>query len=498
MAVRIHFVICWMLGAVLSAGTVQIIHTSDLHACLTGAEGRPSPWLQLATVIGQLRRQAGDQSTIHIDTGDTMQGTLIGTLTRGLAPLRALQAMKCDAWIPGNHDFDFGPQAFAEGATMLSSIIICGNLQPANGVLPSWPSWKLFERGGCRVAVIGSTASYLRHWFLQELSNAYLVDTARAQLRRVLPEVLKANPEVIVLALHQGWVVNDRRGVNEVAQIAEEFPEIDLILGGHTHRAIPGRQIGPHAWYMQPPPHGQALAVAEVVCDDASRRVRSITSRLIYPDAQTAEDGMVRRALAGDLAVAEKYEKSVVAPAPGRTISATGRPGQSNAMSQLFCAAIRHATGAEVVMHGVLSSASLPAGRPVTGKMLFDVVPYDNTMVTCQVTAAQLEAIIAEQWRMRKSYTYCGLYNACATIAADGGAHLQSVNGAPPDSARRYLLALNSFTAAGGGRYPVLEEILSRPECSFKNTGRLTRDALQEYLKLHPGLVVTPEKYLVN
>ncbi len=496
---RLLFALLVLCTLSLRAATVRIIQTSDLHACLTasGKNNAKSPLLQIGTIIDQCRSDAGGaQNCLYIDTGDTMQGTLIGTLTRGQAPLRALLAMQCDAWIPGNHDFDFGPAAFADAAKLTQSILICGNLFPMQEP-PHWSAWRMFERNGVRIALIGSTASYLQHWFLPNLAEHYRVISTRDQLRRVLPEIMNAKPDAIILAVHQGWVANDARGVNEVMAISQEFPEIDLILGAHTHRPFPGQRIGAHTWYVQPPPHGEAVAIADLECDTNAHRVKAITSKLIYTDAQIAESAALRQALAEDFARAAQFEQSVIAPATGQTIDASGRPGENNAMSQLFCAAMQAECHADVVLHGALSRSTLPANVPVTGKMLFDVVPYDNTIVTCRVTASELEAIITEQWSKRKVYTYCGLYNADAEIDAAGNAHIKRVNGAAPVSTEhRYLLALNSFTAAGSGRYPVLESILARPESAMNNTGILTRDAMRNYLNAHPHLVITPQQFL--
>ena len=485
-------------GFALYANTVRIIQTSDLHACLTAGEaGQKSPLLQLGTLIAQSRAEVGSGNCLYIDTGDTMQGTLIGTLSRGQAPLRALLALQCDAWIPGNHDFDFGPEAFADTTRMMQNTLLCGNLF-AMKEPTSWSGWRLFERNGVRIALIGSTASYLQHWFLPNLAKHYRVCSTREQLRRVLPEVMQTKPDAIVLAVHQGWVANDARGVNEVAAISQEFPEIDLILGAHTHRPFPGQRIGSHTWYVQPPPHGEAVAIIDIACDTKAHRVTEITSRLRYPERNTPEDASLREALSDDFARAAQFEQSVIAPPVGKSIDSGGRPGENNAMSQLFCAAIQAESQADVVLHGALSRTNLPADVPITGKMLFALVPYDNTIVTCRVSATDLEAIISEQWSKRKIYTYCGLYNAEAEIDAAGNAHLKRIAGAPVEQERRYLLALNSFTAAGSGRYPVLEAILARPESEMHNTGVLTRDALRNYLNANPHLVITPQRFLTH
>jgi len=63
------------------------------------------------------------------------------------------------------------------------------------------------------------------------------------------------------------------------------------------------------------------------------------------------------------------------------------------------------------------------------------------------------------------------------TFDSEGKAH---VSGLGPG---RHSIAMNSFTAAGGGRYVRLARLLKRPESQTRDTGLSTRDAMRNYLK---------------
>ena len=111
---------------------VRILQTSDLHGNLLGDGISPTTVLQLASVVRQASAEAEGGRAILIDTGDTIQGSLASRLSNGEAMAVFVAALGYDAWIPGNHDFDFGGDVFLRTALALRKIVLCGNLSPAS------------------------------------------------------------------------------------------------------------------------------------------------------------------------------------------------------------------------------------------------------------------------------------------------------------------------------------------------------------------------------
>ena len=457
---------------------VHVIHTSDLHAHLE-ADEETAGMLRMAAAIGRIRQEAGPENVLFIDTGDTVQGTMAGALTKGLLPLQALTAMGCDAWIPGNHEFDFGFARFAELAEFMRPLIVCGNLHPLAADAKPYVGWKTFERNGVRIAVIGMTASYVKNWFNGDLSSLFRVELAMAALERLMPEIVAAKPDAIILAIHQGWTTpqQDPRGVNEVAAIAAKYPEIDLILGGHTHRPFPGTPIGAGAWYIQPGSAAQYFGHIRLHCDTKAHKVARVESVLVASDKEANADAELTQALAPQLAALKEKADEIIVPTLPMDITAEGLPGRDNAMALAFCKALCQTAGTELALHGALSKKALKAGEPVTERDLFQIVPYENSIVVAHLTQEELEEILTEHWTYRKHYTYCGFYGADVTFDSEGKAH---VSGLGPG---RHSIAMNSFTAAGGGRYVRLARLLKRPESQTRDTDLSTRDAMRNYLK---------------
>ena len=478
---------------------IRILHTSDLHANLSGDSQAPDGLLPLATLLEERRKAVPPGTCLLVDTGDSVQGSLEGTLSRGMAMIPWLESLSYDAWIPGNHDFDFGPEAFLEIARALSPRLLCGNLRLLSPTpdFPQgeFPGWRLFTLGEAKVALIGMTASFLPHWF-PEFSRHFQVESARQALARLMPQILARQPDLIVLALHQGWMEQDPRGVNEVRELARDFPEIDLILGGHTHRLFPGRAGIDGPWYVQPGAHGQYFAQVDAVVDPRHHRLLRLESQLVEVTQETPPHPAAAQAVAPWQEQAQAYARQTLAPPLPRLLSFRGRPGVDCPLSELFCQALAEAAQCPLALHGILAKEEIPAGVPLTGARLFSLVPYENSLVVCQVTAEELGRILQEQWAIRNTSGACGIWGAEVILSPQGARVLSLGEDTPPVPGKRYGLVMNSHTAAGSGRTPVLQEILAQPASQMRDTGISSRDAVLQWFLRHPGICPEPRKWL--
>lgn len=468
---------------------VQILHTTDIHSTFVRETEGGSSFLQLATLIDMQRERVGAERTLLIDTGDTCQGSFVASMSKGEAAISVIQAMKYDVWVPGNHEFDFGVPQFWKYVEALRPILLCGNLHPLEESRETFAEWRIFERGGARIAVIGATASYLPQWNLGEFTREFRVELAADMLGRIMKDVLASKPDMIVLAVHQGYTPGvDVRGVNEIQVIAQRYPEIDLILGGHTHFEISGKKMGPNSWLVQPGSGGACFGVVTATVDTDKHQVEEIQSYLQFnTKAELLEYQPARQAVGTWLDDAEQLAGEVICKALEYDISPAGRPGENCSAAELLAKAIMAADSAEIGLHGVLSSKVLAGGKPVTRRDVFQFVPYDNEIVEIWVTPDELAEIAAEQWVNRKHYSYCGIYGAKVKVQGKSDGVAAEVIGigpdnAPPVAGRRYKMVLNNHTAAGSGRFTRLREIVDSPEAKCRRTGIMVRDAVMQYL----------------
>ncbi len=96
----------------------EVLSTTDMHGRATAKDAStqkpvPNSMLKVATVVKQERDKFGKDKIILIDNGDLLQGTLVSqfALTQKTEKenpmLTAIKYMKYDAWVMGNHEFNY-------------------------------------------------------------------------------------------------------------------------------------------------------------------------------------------------------------------------------------------------------------------------------------------------------------------------------------------------------------------------------------------------------
>ena len=481
---------------------ITILVTTDLHGHLEHAamDDTTGGWLRLTTLIRRERAACDAQRTLLIDCGDTTQGTFAAADSQGEISLIALKTLGYDIWVPGNHEFDYGLSRLREFTAATSGVCLAGNLEIAEAasvplklhndvtsanspvairnsktIYRRLPTWKMFTRNQVRIAVIGVTASYLDQWFRSGDSPGYRVEKALATVTRVLPEIHRAKPDVIVLAAHQGWLPNDPRNVNELAEIAKRFPEIDLVLGGHTHQPFPGQKIGFKTWYVQADCQGSALGVVKLSVDTTRHEVVDAQSELRTAGAEMPYDPALDNATRASRQHADALARKRLTTLTHAT-AGEGTPGTSCQTAELIANAMMHATGARAAFHGKFTDGGLRAG-PVTEFDLYRLLPFENGITVAQLTPDEIGQIAAEQRR------------EAATSPKKASAGVSKVNGLywraalPVTAGSRIPVAFNSYVAAGGGgRFPVLRALLRQPAAQTTDSSLTTRDALRRFL----------------
>ena len=496
---------------------IEILHTADVHgnvfsSGLSGDERRRGGLLRCATLVAAVR--AGNPHAVLLDIGDLFQGTAESLRTRGMLVADVVKSMRYDGLVIGNHEFDWGAAALwsfyqRAGVPVLAADIFTAEAAPAvkAGLWPEAGNRSLrpdaiqpfFIRNiqGVRLAVIGLSNPHMPHWFKPDmLGNLVFLDSVVA-LRGIMPKVREAKPDILVLAVHQGYRDWGDNPANAINRIAANFPELTAIIGAHSHVAMPAEEIN-GVLYTQTEPYASSLGKLTVTFDLARRQITGRRAELLPADAAVPPDprlleefGQVRAESAADL-------DQIIGTAACDHTADPVTPGQSRVQS-LIAAAVAERTGADVVLHGTLTASAIYAGA-VRVRDVWRIVPYENTIGVAQLTLEELGAILAENSRYFNSPQFRGVYGATYRLDfAEQQPRISAVKiqGAAEPGGRRYPVAFNSFDlASAGDRFPLLREITERPGSRLADTGLDTRQIVMDYIARHPDfdiLSIPPE-----
>jgi 5'-nucleotidase len=185
-----------------------------------------------AAVISAIRKEK--PQVLLLDAGDIFQGTPYFNMYQGEPEIKAMRMMGYDAATMGNHDFDAGMENFATQLSKAGFPIIIANYDFAGTPMESWyRPYEIFEKGDLRIGVFGLGIE-LRGLVPENLygKTIYLppVETAN----RMADLLRKKGCDLIICLSHLGDKYDDNKISDAI--LAAECYDIDLIIGGHTHR----------------------------------------------------------------------------------------------------------------------------------------------------------------------------------------------------------------------------------------------------------------------
>ena len=253
---------------------------TDFEAMARGY-GRMGGLDRISTVVKAIRAQA--PHALLLDGGDTWQGSLPSLRTRGMDMVQLMNALGVEA-MTSHWEFTLGSERVNELIeNHVDPAFLGANIFDVEWDEPVYDDFKIFERNGTAIGVIGQAFPYMpianTGWMLPELSFGL----RRDRIAEVVQEVRDAGAEVVVLLSHNGFDV-DR-------QFARDIPGIDVILTGHTHDALPEPvQVG-NTFLIASGSHGKFVSRVDLEVENGamkgiSHRLIPIFSDVIAPDPE--------------------------------------------------------------------------------------------------------------------------------------------------------------------------------------------------------------------
>lgn len=217
---------------------LTILHTNDVHSRLDpfpmdGSRNQGLGGVAARSALIKEIRNETDQ-VLLLDAGDIFQGTPYFNLYKGEPEIKAMSLMGYDAATMGNHDFDGGLENFATQLRHAKfPLLICNydfNNTPMEG--KSVP-YRIFQKGDLKIGVLGIGIE-LRGLVPDNLYGNTIYRNPIEMANRTADQLRKEGCDMIICLSHLGDKYDDDKISDEI--LAKECYDIDLIIGGHTHR----------------------------------------------------------------------------------------------------------------------------------------------------------------------------------------------------------------------------------------------------------------------
>lgn len=446
-----------------------LLHTNDIH-------GHVEPWLgwekeltgleiggleRIGGTIAEIRRQVGEKNVLLLDGGDTLGDTMIADLTKGQVVVDALNQMRYDAMVIGNHEPDFTAEVLKRHMSAARFPMLGANIRLKSGGQNFAPPYLIKTVGGVRVGILGiaypNTALTTAKKNIQNLEFKGAPET----VREFLPRLRAEGAELVIVLSHYGLSADKK--------LAEQVPGIDIIVGGHSHNRMKEVTRVGETIIVQAGAHGSDLGRLDIEFEDGKiaryrRDLITITNRVGVDPQVAATLAKYQSLHLASLNQPLGEAANIIARAQTLAGSEPGKRDEESPADSLFADIVREHTKADIaLLPGVGYGVAIPLG-PIIAKELRNLIPHESKVVTLQLTGKEVREILEQS--LENTYTddpkkkVGGLIQVSGlqfsyTDRANFPDRLKEVrvqNG-QLDDAREYKVATNELLADGGHSY---------------------------------------------
>ncbi len=249
-------------------GRLRILYLNDFHGYAEPQRpvGSSEALGGIAYLAAEVNRLRAGQPTLLLAAGDMIQGNQWANFFQGASVLRVMKAMKFDALVVGNHEFDFGQEVLKQRIGEAAFPVLGANVKG----LPEIRPYVLKEIGGWKVLIIGVVTEdtpVMTH--PRNVTGLAFLPPA-ATIRQILNSYAP-NADLVVVLSHLGLPAD--------LKLARQVKGIHLIVGGHTHTRIEQPMKVNDTWIVQAWEHGKVLGCLDLMMAEGG--IRLAEGRLI-------------------------------------------------------------------------------------------------------------------------------------------------------------------------------------------------------------------------
>lgn len=362
---------------------IHLYHTNDFHSHFEN-------WPRIVEFLKErraLHQETGEEAII-LDIGDHVDRWhpySEGTLGKGNVALLN-EAGYQYVTIGNNEGITLPHNALDTLYEKAEFKVIVANLYDENHERPKWaiPYSIHITKQGTRVAFIGLTAFFQKFYS----TLGWEVTEPFAELKEQLKQI-NGKADVMVVLSHLG--------INDDEKLAEDFPEIDIILGAHTHHVLHQGKLVNNSLLCCAGKYGFFIGQVELRVDEQ----KEITKKSAYlydtnelPELVGEREWIEKMYLSGGDTL-QKVALRLSEPLPNDWF-------KTERLSEILCEGLREWSGADCAfLNAGLLLEGLPQG-PVTKGDIHRICPHPINPCIIELNGSELKEILLqsrnEEW----------------------------------------------------------------------------------------------------
>lgn len=478
--------------------TIKLLETSDVHGAyfpydFITRKPQTGGLARISAFVKEQRMQYGD-NVILMDNGDILQGqpvayyyNYIDTASTHVCAAM-LNYMKYDVGNMGNHDVETGHLVYDRWIGQCTFPVLGANIVDDRTGEPYLPPYRIFEREGVKIAVLGLITPAIPSWLPETMwSGLHFEDMQECARKWVKTITEKEHPDVMVGLFHSGPEGNKLDGVveNGSGLTAKNIPGFDVIFMGHDHQRRCEKILniaGDSVLLINPANAARTIA-------DVTLKVTRKDGRIISKQVEGTLTDMTRYAT--DEAFMQVFGKEYQATIDfvsrkigtiTHTITTKDAYFGPSAFIDLIHQLQLDISGADISFCAPLSYAAEIKEGDICVSDMFNLYKYENLLYTMEMTGKEIKGALEmsyAQWtaQMHSADGHLLLLNEkdqgfgrfrYPTFNFDSAAGIiytvdvtkpqgekitieSMADGTPFDLDRTYKVAVNSYRGNGGG-----------------------------------------------
>jgi len=459
---------------------IVVLSINDYHGALAPA-GKNVGAVKLVDAL-KTEKAKNPEGTIIVSAGDNYQGSAMSNLMYGEPVTAVFKEIGIELSAVGNHEFDWGINRINKWAEDGGFTFVCTNIydkrtdQPVDWAEP----YAIIEKEGLKVGFIGLATPETAYKTLKANVVNYEFRDPVEVITEWVPKVKDAGADIIIALTHLGSFQDKEGNITGEAADLCAVDGVDAVISGHTHQRVSGLVNNKplvQAYYS-----GRSFAKVTFTFDENDRLVSSepfLDNIFERPDTLKDDANM--------LTVYEKYEDElnpVLGKVLGKTTVDLGhdRYAGPSLLGEWTCEIMKEAAGVQIAMtNGGGLRVPVPAGD-ITAGILYEVMPFDNTLYTMNLSGADVKANI-EHGIMNDDIGWVQIAGARVTYnpGAEAGNRITSMileDGTVVEMDKYYTVVTNDFMFTGGDNY------------NFENS----KDGLNTFIPIRDAMMEAVEK----
>jgi 5'-nucleotidase len=355
---------------------VVIISTNDIHSSIDN-------FPRLATLVEKIRAENGAENVILADAGDRWTGNpFVDHSTDTLYPIvELMNTLDYNIATFGNHEFDWGQAMLNRRTGEMNFPVVCANICTGTSLLSQVEPYKILEAGDLKIAFLGLITSFVdgrpvgkkKSFEGMTFTNPY--DTAKKYAW------LADECDVFVGLTHLGLAADD--------SLAKCVPQLDLIIGGHSHDLLTTPRIVGETKITQTERY---LAYAGVTTITKKGKTLSIDNHLVRLDT---------------IAPSPTYQKMVDRynndPCLNYKIGKVDIAFDTTGVRNLVTDAIRAKTKVDVVLYhkGGIRRKAIDTDSVRRAEIYF-IEPFNSEVLTMELSTDDIKEMIINKYNKNK------------------------------------------------------------------------------------------------